>query len=73
MEGARKATRWWLWRRILDQFQLAEELIEEQGSGSTRPYTNTNGETKGKVIALGRKKHPSSWYLEINDYGAKTK
>jgi hypothetical protein len=27
-EGVRKVTRWWLRRRILEQFRLAEELIE---------------------------------------------
>jgi hypothetical protein len=27
-EGVRKVTRWWLRRRVLEQFWLAEELIE---------------------------------------------
>jgi hypothetical protein len=27
-EGVRKITRWWLRRKILEQFRLAEELIE---------------------------------------------
>jgi hypothetical protein len=39
------------------------------------PYhLNPNIEgTRGKVIALGWKKHTSGWYLEIDDYRAKTK